>query len=119
MSAIPKFEVILNDVLRSELRKKARKGHLVDDAFKEVVRNLFPKSTQEEVANYRRVFFMGAGELLALQMAAADAGDFMDVSEGELEFFDNVMNEVSQRHSTIIKQLRELQSLRAGKRGAN
>jgi hypothetical protein len=118
MPDAPTFEAIQTKV-RSELRKQARKGKLVDTAFKEVIKNMFPNATSEEVYNYRRMFFMGAGELLALQMNATDAGDFMEVSEDELNFFDNVMTEVYTKHSTMITQLRELQALRAGKSGAN
>lgn len=83
-----------------QILKKARQGKLVDDAFKEFSRRVYPGALQQQVEIMRICFFAGATELHALLEFGSDITD--DVSEADLEFWSNVVGEIERFHRKTI-----------------
>lgn len=90
----------IDKLLRSEVRKMARKGRLVDEAFKVFQRMVYPDAPPDQVAAMRTCFFAGAAELYAIQMAGMDDG--VPETDGDVEFFGQVVDEITRFHERTI-----------------
>lgn len=91
-------------MIRSQLRKLARQGRLVDECFKTFQREVYPGAPAEVVAQMRICFFAGAAELWAVIGAAADESD--DVSADEEAFMNAWVAEIETFHARTIAAMR-------------
>jgi hypothetical protein len=89
-----------NQMARPHVRKLARQGRLVDEAFKIFQRAVFSDAPPDQVAVMRTCFYAGAAELWALQLAALDDGD--DVSDAEADFTAAWVAEIETFHARTI-----------------
>jgi hypothetical protein len=87
-------------MIKNEVRKLARKGKLVDEAFKMFARAIFPRASPDQVAVMRTCFYAGAAELHAIHISALD--DCEDVTDGDEVFYGQVCDEIEQYHARII-----------------
>lgn len=92
------------DLARPKIRKLARQGRLVDTAFKVFCDAVYPGAPPDQRAALRIAFFAGAQELHALQMAAADEGN--DVTEGDLEMYGQIAEEIELFHNRTLRAMR-------------
>lgn len=86
--------------IRSHLRKLARRGKLVDEAFKTFRAMVFPGAKNDQTHALRIAFFAGAAELYALMMASLDQGDAE--TDGDLEFMGNWVREITEFHERTM-----------------
>jgi hypothetical protein len=87
-------------MVRARLRKLARQGRLVDTAFKEFQRAVFPGAPPDQVHTMRVCFFAGAAELHALINAGLDDG--VADTDGDLEFMNQWVDEIEAFHRRTI-----------------
>ncbi|MGS4947416.1 hypothetical protein ACVDG3_18210 [Meridianimarinicoccus sp. RP-17] len=87
-------------MVRAEVRRLARKGKLIDEAFKVFQRSVYPGAPADQVACMRTCFFAGAAEIWALMNAGADEGD--DVTDGDMEFMSSWVAEIERFHQRTI-----------------
>lgn len=91
-------------MIRSELRKLARKGRLVDECFKIFQRSVFPGAPPDQVHTMRVCFFAGAAECHAMINAGLDEGTAE--TDGDLEFMSQWVDEIEQFHRRTIEAMR-------------
>lgn len=89
-----------NLMIRSEVRKLARQGKLIDAAFKVFRRAVFPGAEPDQVHAMRICFFAGAAEIHALMMAGLDDG--LSETDGDLVFLQQWVDEIEQFHTRTI-----------------
>lgn len=89
---------------RAKLRKLARQGRLIDTAFKVFCEGVFPAAGPEQRNALRIAFFAGAAELIQMQYHAVDDG--VDETEGDLDFYGNVHDEIERFHRRTLEALR-------------
>ena len=87
--------------VRPEIKRLARKGKVVDTAFKTVRKALYPDATPEQIAAMRVMFFAGAAELSALQMYGVSEGDESNPEDDAL--LACFMEEIERRHGGTIQ----------------
>ncbi len=90
----------VDQMIRSEVRKLARQGRLVDHAFKTFQRQVFTGAAPEQVHTMRTCFFAGAAEFWAIVQAAADEGE--GVSDDEEAFMVGLVGEIERFHLRTI-----------------
>jgi hypothetical protein len=95
--------MIVNDATRAELRKLARQGRLMDEAFKSFQRTVYPGAPPDQVAALRTTFFAGAAELVALLTAGSDVTSADQVSAEEEAMVFAVFTEVTDFHDRTVK----------------
>lgn len=88
------------DRTRAQLRKLARQGRLVDEAFKAFQRHVYPGAPPEQVAALRIAFFAGAAEFHAMSAAMVD--DTVDVTDADVAAYGQVVQEVERFHDRTI-----------------
>ncbi|WP_306150699.1 hypothetical protein [Roseovarius sp. MMSF_3281] len=81
---------------RSEVRKLARRGKLIDESFKVFQRTVYPGAPDDQVQAMRICFFAGAAELFALMHAGLDDG--LSETDGDLAFMEQWVNELERFH---------------------
>lgn len=87
-------------MVRSEVRKLARQGRLIDEAFKMFQRQVFPNAGPDLVGQMRICFFAGAAEVWAVMQAAMDDGDA--ISPDEEAFMSGWVDEVERFYERVI-----------------
>lgn len=87
-------------IARPQIRKLARKGKLVDEAFKVFREAAFPGATPEQIHTMRVCFYAGAAEVYALTMFGLDEG--VAETEGDMAFMAAWTGEVEQFHERTI-----------------
>lgn len=95
-----KLNTALARIARPQIRKLARQGKLVDEAFKVFRAAAFPGATPDQVHAMRVCFFAGAAEIWALTMVALDEGQ--EETDGDLDFMDAWTGEVERYHRRTI-----------------
>ena len=88
------------NLTRSELRRLARKGVLIDTAFKVFRRTVYPDAGPDQVAAMRTCFFAGAAEVHAMTTAGLDEG--AEETDGDLEFMAGWVDEIERFHRRTI-----------------
>lgn len=96
---MPTFEE-LHRKTNGQILKQARQGKLVDQAFKEFSRRVYPGASDEQIRMMRICFFAGAAELNVMLTFGADLND--GVSEADMEFWGNVVGEIERFHAKTI-----------------
>ncbi|MDG3040465.1 hypothetical protein [Roseicyclus marinus] len=94
--------MIIDDRTRAELRKLARQGKLIDEAFKAYQRKCHATATSDQIGELRRCFFAGAAELVALLTAGADTTSADEVSAEEEAMVFAVFTEVTRFHDRTL-----------------
>lgn len=93
----------LSRIAGPKIRKLARQGKLVDEAFK-VFRTLaFPDAPSDQIHLMRLCFFAGAAEVHTLMMFGLIEGS--DATEEDFEFMSNWVEEVTDYHERTIATL--------------
>ena len=87
-------------MLRSEVRKLARRGKLIDEAFKVFQRAVYPGAPPDQVHEMRVCFFAGAAEIHALTMASLDEGE--EPTAADLEFMSQWVDELDRFYQRVI-----------------
>ena len=87
---------------RSHLRKLARQGRMMDEAFKHFQRAVYPGAPASQVHELRTTFMAGAAELIALMTAAADDTPESQISDDEEAFTFAVFAEVERFHRRTV-----------------
>lgn len=87
-------------MIRSEIRKLARQGKLIDAAFKVFQRAVFPGAGPDQVHAMRICFFAGSAEVYALMTAGLDDG--LAETDGDLRFMEQWVGEIEQFHRRTI-----------------
>ena len=90
----------INRMLRGEVRKLARQGKLVDEAFKVFQRMVYPGAPPDQVAALRITFFAGAAEVAALLDAGLDDG--LTETDGDMAFMSSWMDEIARFHARTL-----------------
>lgn len=90
------------ELTRREIRKIARKGKLMDTAFKLFQRHVFPDAPPDQVRDLRITFMAGAAELHALMIAGADDTSPEDVSGEEEAMVFAVFDEITRFHRRTV-----------------
>jgi len=88
-------------MVRSEIRKLARKGRLIDECFKTFQRTVFPGAAPDQVAAMRTCFFAGAAELKALIMHGLDDGT--EETDGDMAFMQQWQDELTRFHERTVQ----------------
>lgn len=88
--------------IRAAICKLARQGRLIDEAFKQFQRAVYPGAPPDQVHEMRTCFYAGAAELQALQFFAADT-ETNDATDGDLELWANIHNEIERFHQRTLK----------------
>lgn len=91
---------IIDQMVRSEIRKLARQGRLVDEAFKAFQRAVFPGATPDQIHAMRTCFFAGGQEVFTLCMAGLDDG--VAETDGDLAFMSQWAQELETFHARTI-----------------
>jgi hypothetical protein len=89
---------------RPQIKKLARRGKLVDTAFKVFCDACFPGASDSQRSSLRIAFFAGAAELHVLQMMAAD--ESTDATDGDFELYGQVATEIESFHQGTIAAMR-------------
>ena len=89
-----------DQMIRSEIRKLARQGRLIDEAFKAFQRMVFPGATPDQVHAMRVCFFAGGQEVFTLFMAGLDDGT--SETDGDLLFMSHWTQELETFHARTI-----------------
>jgi hypothetical protein len=87
--------------VRGPILKLARKGRLVDQAFKEFQRAVYPNAPDDQVAALRISFFAGATELNSMLMFGTSLDS--DVTDADLKFWTHVVDEIERFHKRTIQ----------------
>lgn len=90
---------------RPKVRKLARQGRLMDEAFKAFRHAIVPDAPEHQVADMRAAFMAGASELFTLVMAQMDPGP--DETEAEMDFLSHVQGELHTFSERMIRQAME------------
>lgn len=90
-----------DQMIRSEVRKLARQGRLIDEAFKLFQRQVFPGAPPDQVHAMRVSFFAGAAEIFALMTAGLDDGT--GETDGDLSFMSQWVDEIERFHARTIE----------------
>lgn len=90
----------IHHMVRGELRKLARQGRLVDEAFKVFQRMVYPGAPPNMVAALRITFFAGVAEAYALMTAGLDDG--LQETDGDLRFMQQWVDEVERFHRRTL-----------------
>ena len=96
---MPAFEE-LHRKTNGQILKQARQGRLVNEAFKEFSRRVYPGASEEQIRMMRVCFFARAAELNVLLTFGADLND--GVSDADMEFWVNVVGEIERFHAKTI-----------------
>lgn len=94
--------MFVNTEARNTLRKLARQGRLMDEAFKHYQRAVYPGAPPDQVRELRTTFFAGAAELIALLTQAADDTPFDQISAEEEAMTFAVFAEVEAFHRRTV-----------------
>jgi len=97
----PEQHLELVRAVRPKIRKLARQGRAVDEAFKAVQRATHPDADPARVSELRAMFFAGAAELLALQMYGVADGP--DATEDDYALFQRLTEEIERRHGRTLQ----------------
>jgi hypothetical protein len=87
-------------MVRAEIRRLARKGKLIDEAFKVFQRSVYPGAPPDQVACMRTCFFAGAAEIFALITTGSDEGD--EITNGDLDLMSQWVDEIERFHQRTI-----------------
>jgi hypothetical protein len=90
----------VDKMVRSEVRKLARQGRLVDEAFKVFQRMVYPGAPADQISAMRTCFFAGCAEAYALMTAGLDDG--LSETDGDLAFLEQWVDEVERFHRRTI-----------------
>ena len=90
----------LHKKTNGQILKLARQGKLIDKAFKEFSRKVYPGAPPQQIEMMRICFFAGATELHAMLEFGADLTE--GVSEADMDFWANVVGEIELFHRTTI-----------------
>lgn len=90
----------VDKMVRSEVRKMARKGKLLDECFKVFQRAVYPGASPDQISQMRVCFFAGAAELNAVIMAGLDDGTAE--TDGDLAFMSQWQDELERFHRRTI-----------------
>lgn len=92
----------VNTETRTRLRKLARQGRLIDEAFKHYQRAVYPGAPPDQVHELRTTFYAGAAELIALIAVAADDTPEDQISAEEEAMTFAAFNEVETFHRRTV-----------------
>lgn len=87
-------------MVRSHLRKLARKGRLVDECFKVFQRMVYPGAPPDQVATMRICFYAGAAEYMAILFAGMDGGP--QKTDGDMQLLSQCQEEIEGFHRKTI-----------------
>lgn len=90
----------IDKMVKTEIRKLARQGKLIDTTYKMFQRQVFPDAPPDEVAALRIGFFAGVAEAYALLSAGLDDG--LHETDGDLHFMQQWVVEVETFHARTI-----------------
>lgn len=93
----------INTMIRSEIRRLARNGRLIDECFKTFQRMIYPGAPPDQVNAMRICFFAGATELFAIMNAGLD--DDLSETDGDLAFMQNWVDEIERFHERTIRAM--------------
>ncbi|MGI3170018.1 hypothetical protein ACRARG_12735 [Pseudooceanicola sp. C21-150M6] len=85
---------------RPQIRKLARRGKLVDTAFKVFCDAVYPGCPEDQRAALRIAFFAGAQELHVLQMTAVDEGS--DITDDDYLIYGQIAEEIERFHQRTL-----------------
>lgn len=91
---------VTSKMIRSEIRKLARQGILIDSAFLVFQAKVYPGVSAPQIAVMRTAFFAGAAEVYALMMAGLDDG--LTETGGDLRFMEQWTAEIERVHARTI-----------------
>ncbi|MGB0928877.1 MAG: hypothetical protein ACPGVA_16815 [Pikeienuella sp.] len=83
-----------------KIRKLARQGKLIDQAFKEFRTAAFPNATQDQIHLMRVCFFAGSAEVHALTMYGLEEGS--EPTDADYQFMSDWVAEVELFHERTI-----------------
>lgn len=90
----------IDRMVRTEIRKLARQGRLIDETFKVFQRAVYPGAPPEQVAMMRFCFFAGVAEFYAITMASLDDG--LAETDGDRRFMAQWVGEIEVFHAHIL-----------------
>ena len=90
----------IDHMIKSEIRKMARRGSLVDTAFKMFRERVFPDADGDQCAVMRVCFFAGCAEIFAIMNAGMDDG--LSETDGDLVFMQQWVEEIERVHARTI-----------------
>lgn len=90
----------IDQMTRTEIRKLARRGKLIDETFKVFQRMVYPGAPDDQVQAMRICFFAGAAELFALMNAGLDDG--VSETDGDLALMQQWVDELERFHARTI-----------------
>lgn len=88
---------------RRMVRKLARRGKLIDEAFKVFQRAVYPGAPPDQIREMRVCFFAGAAEIFALQQASLDEGN--EPTDEDMEFMSQWVAELEEFHQRTIQTM--------------
>ncbi|MDZ4393788.1 hypothetical protein [Cypionkella sp.] len=90
----------IDQMIKAEVRSLARKGKLIDTAFKMFRQQVFPDAAPDAIAVMRTCFFAGCAEVYAVMSSGMDDG--LAETDGDLRFMEQWVAEVEQFHARTI-----------------
>ncbi len=90
----------IDRMVRSEIRKLARQGRLVDETFKAFQREVYPGAPPDQVHELRVCFFAGVAEFYAILSVGLDDGTAE--TDGDMAFMEQWVAEVERFHKRTI-----------------
>jgi hypothetical protein len=87
-------------MVKGKIRKLAREGRLIDEAFNIFQRKVFTGAPESQVEAMRICFFAGAAELHALMMASLDEG--VSETDDDMTFMTQWVDELEAFHLKVI-----------------
>jgi hypothetical protein len=90
----------IDQMIKTEVRKLARQGRLIDTAFTMFQRQVYPAAGPDQVAAMRVCFFAGAAEIFAVMNAGMDDG--LAETDGDLRFMQQWVEEIERFHARTI-----------------
>lgn len=94
--------MISHTIARNEIRKLARKGKLMDTAFKHFQRAVYPGAPPDQVRELRTTFMAGAAELHALMVTGVDDTSPEETSAAEEAMIFAVFEEIQSFHRRTV-----------------
>lgn len=89
-----------DNAVRSQIRKLARQGRLVDTAFRAFREMAYPGASDDQIHALRVAFFAGAAEIYAIMMAALDDG--VAETDDDLAFMGQWVREITEFHERTL-----------------
>lgn len=100
--SLPKPFLELSAAVRPQILKLARQERLIDTAFREFRKAVYPGASDAQIAALRTSFIAGAAEVMALITYAADTST-NDATDDDMALMRGIHDELERYHDRTLR----------------